>query len=83
MTKIEQAYKAKGFDLEDTGGGVTVFIRRDASVGEVLVYTEDGGGVPERMNEPILVGFFGFKHDDSMLAIRFPSSTAFLASIQE
>lgn len=77
---VTLAFKRKGFRLINTGGNVMAYAKSDSSIGEVLV--SDEGYIPVKMSDPVEVLFFGTEHSEHLLALRFPSASAFLATIR-
>lgn len=77
---VTAAFKRKGFRLINTGGNIMAYAKSDSTIGEALV--SDEGEIPLKMSDPVEVFFFGTEHSEHLLALRFPSASAFLASVR-
>ena len=80
--RIVKGMKARGFQLEGTGGGCDAFVRYEeqdgVTIASVYVTRECDPSVPDDMDEPIDVGYYaGAEADTNVMMMRFPSVWAF------
>lgn len=78
-----EALASRGFTLESTGGNCTAYIKEDDTVGEILVTYEDDASAPDKMSDPVEVGFYGLQHSEPLLTLHFPTLTAFIKTLRE
>lgn len=85
--RIVKGMKARGFQLEGTGGGCDAFIRYEeqdgVTIASVWVTAHCDPSAPTDMDEAVDVGFYaGAEADTNVMVMRFPSVWAFFAVTQ-
>jgi hypothetical protein len=71
---IKQRMKAEGFSLIDTGGGCIAYHKTVY----VLITDIGGGGVPETINDEVLVGLYDVATDETVCVQMYASIVDFL-----
>ena len=84
---VESIMKEHNFASSSSGGGCLWYTKPMNYEGEdafIAITAEDGGGVPETLDEPILVGIYDMETMDIIVdAKRVDSLKSYLETIQE
>lgn len=81
-TEAIKAAAERGFRLESTGGGCTAFVA-NVYDHEVMITADEDATVPETLDSPCLIGFYGLEPlGPTLIAqVSFPTLRAALAAV--